>query len=319
MAALVTVLVAMTGATTVLWGWGRYLRGRFRVKDRAAAHSTRRSGVVMVVAGGLLLLLPEVPAVVLFGSHPESGVAGAFGAVATWMWRFGVGCGLAVVYGSMLLVREKVTRPIRESTEQGIASALSYVPVGPQGEARRMRRMPHLTDFPRDLPSLVEHDRMLTRRLLDYQRDLDLGADLPAMRDLSVPETAAAWAAMTRCDSLRPTGPQTRVVGDVLATAYGRAVADFAAALATAEDAARRLAVANLTPQETAALAETERLVAFIRSSHTTPQERAAAYATLIARLEGTRSEAGAAEQNDRSHPWLDVDERATGWSRPGS
>ena len=310
MSTLLTMFVAMAGGGLVTWGWLRYLRGRFRVKSRAAGVSARRSGVVMAVGGGLLLLLPEVPSHLLFDVAPATGVAGAFGAVAAWAWRLSVLAGLSVAYGSMALMRERVTRPIREAAERGFATVVSLVPVGGAGSVRRMRRMPHLAAFPRDWKSLVEHDRMLTRRLLDYERDLDLAANLPAMRDHSDAATAAAWEAMMRCDSLRTHMPVGRVV-DVLATDYGRSVADFAVALAAAEDNARRLVLGNLSGDEVMALAEAERLLAFVRSSHTTPTERAAAYDALMAQLGRARPDTGA--QSERSHPWLDVTERAVG------
>jgi hypothetical protein len=308
-ATLLTMFVAMAGAGFVTWGWARYVRGRFRVKDRVAGVAARRSGVVMAVGGGLLLLLPEVPSHLLFEIPPSTGVQGAFGAFAAWVWRICVLGGLSLVYGSMALMRERVTRPVREAAERGMATMVSLAPVGVSGAARRMRRMPHLAAFPRDWDSLVEHDRMLTRRLLDYERNLDLGANLPAMRDHAVPETAAAWQAMMRCDALRTQLPVGRVI-DVLATDYGRSVADFAVALAAAEDNARRLATGNLSGDEVSALAEAERLLAFVRSSHTTPAERAAAYDALLSQLARARPTGSA---DERSHPWLDVSERALG------
>ena len=191
MATLLTMFVAMTGGGFVTWGWGRFLRGRFRVKDPALGVSVRRSGAIMAVGGGLLLLLPEVPSHLLFDSPAQTGVAGAFGTFAAWVWRLCVLAGLATVYGSMALMRERVTRPIREAAQRGMATVVSLVPVGAPGEVRRMRRMPHLAAFPRDWASLVAHDQMLTRRLLDYERNLDLAANLPAMRDHSVPATAS--------------------------------------------------------------------------------------------------------------------------------
>lgn len=309
MSALLTIVVALSGAVLVTWGWARYLRGRFRARDRASAVTVRRSGVVMAVGGGLLLLLPEVPSHLLSGGSGSTGAESGFGEVATWVWRVGVLAGLTVVYGSMALLRERVTRPLREAVGRGAATVLSLAPVGPVGGARRMRRMPHLADFPRDRDGLLEYDRALTRRLLDYERDLELGANLPAMRDHTVPTTIAVWAAMGRCDTLRTLAPTGRVV-EVLATDYGRAVADFALALATAEENARRLASDTLSGEEVAALAEVERLLAFVRSSHTTPAERAAAYDELTARLDAARPEVAPVE---RSHPWLDLSERVVG------
>ncbi len=309
MSALLTIVVALSGAVLVTWGWARYLRGRFRVGDRRHAVSVRRSGVVMAVGGGLLLLLPEVPSQLLSGAALSSGADSGIGQVATWVWRVGVLAGLTVVYGSMALVRERVTRPLRAAAGRAAATVGSLAPFGRVAEGRRMRRLPHLADFPRDLDGLVDHDRVLTRRLLDYERDLDLGANLPAMRDHTVPTTIAVWEAMSRCDTLRPLAPTGRVV-EVLATDYGRAVADFALALAAAEDNARRLAGDTLTGAEVAALAEVERLLAFIRSSHTTPAERAAAYDALTAQLDAARPSGATGE---RSHPWLDVSQRVVG------
>ncbi|MEO7069730.1 MAG: hypothetical protein ABI131_04475 [Nostocoides sp.] len=319
MATLLTMFVAMTGGGFVGWGWARYLRGRFRVKDCAAGISARRSGVVMAVGGGLLLLLPEVPSHLLLAVTPSTGVEGAFGALAAWVWRLSVLAVLTVVYGSMALLRERVTQPIREAAERGVAAVVCLLPVGGArgaGSARRMRRMPQLAGFPRDLGSLVAHDQMLTRRLLDYERNLDLGANLPAMRDHSVPATAAAWQAMMGCDALRPTvTPGSGVgVGDVLRTDYGRAVADFGVALAAAEDNARRLATGSLSTGEVAALAEAERLLAFVQSSHTTPAERAAAYDALAQQLGRARPDGHrGTDPGERSHPWLDVNERVLG------
>jgi hypothetical protein len=311
-ATLLTMFVAMAGGGFVMWGWGRFLRGRFRVKDPALGVSVRRSGAIMAVGGGLLLLLPEVPSHLLFDVPAQTGVAGAFGTFAAWVWRLGVLAGLSVVYGSMALLRERVTRPIREAAERGVAAVVSLVPVGTPAAARRMRRMPHLAAFPRDWTSLMAHDQMLTRRLLDYERNLDLGANLPAMRDHSVPATAAAWAAMMRCDALRSSAPMGRV-REVLTTEYGRAVADFAVALAAAEDNARRLATGSVSTEEAAALAQAEQLLAFVRTSSTTPAERAAAYDALMAQLGRARPDGSGDNGGERSHPWLDVNERAIG------
>lgn len=312
MATLLTMFVAMAGGGFVTWGWGRFLRGRFRVKDPAPGVSVRRSGAIMAVGGGLLLLLPEVPSHLLFDVPAQTGVAGALGTFAAWVWRLCVLAGLSVVYGSMALMRERVTRPIRQAAERGMATVVSLVPVRAPREVRRMRRMPQLAAFPRDWQSLVAHDQLLTRRLLDYERNLDLAANLPAMRDHAVPATAAAWAAMMRCDALRSSAPMGQV-REVLATDYGRAVADFAVALAAAEDNARRLATGSVSPQEVAALAEAERLLAFVRTSSTTPAERAAAYDALMAQLGRARPDGSGDDGSGRSHPWLDINERAIG------
>lgn len=310
MSAVLTVLTAMTGGTLVLWGWARYLRHRFSRRTRSVAG--RRSGVAIAALGALLSLLPDLPARLVLDTGPAAGgVTGALDTVAMLVWRLAVLVGLGVVFGSMLLTRERVTAPLRAMADRGVATVVSVVPFGAPGHARALRRQPGLADFPRDWESVLERDAGLTRRLLDYERDLDRAADLPAMRDHSVPATAQAWRAMQRCDDLRPRAPIGRA-GDVLLTDYGRAVAQFEAAVRGAEANALRLAQGNVTDAEREAIAAAQRTLAFLERSHTTPAERAAVYEELAARLAGARPSPRPGDP-ERSHPWLDVPDRASG------
>jgi hypothetical protein len=116
---------------------------------------------------------------------------------------------------------------------------------------------------------------------------------------------------MLAADALR-TAPRPPVTVDALRTPFGRAVAELQVALEAAEANAAARATTHLTPAEQDAIGRAEQTLAFLRDASASSAEREQAYADLAAQLDVARASTAEAAPTERSHPWLDVTERAT-------
>lgn len=312
MGTLLTVLTACAGFTLTGWGALHYFRRRFDVNRRTVAGRARsvlgrRVGVAMVAAGGLLALLPDLPWAGLSEGSTRGAVAGFFSTVFWVLYRLVVLAGLGTLALSMFAVSERVTRPLSSAARRASDTVVLAMPFGPGRERRTVRRGHLGRTMPREWSDLLAHEQRLSARLLGYQRDPEAAYNRPAMHDFQEPATAEAMRAMLAADRLRTPMPPVGT-RDVLLTDYGAAVLEFATALESAEANADRLVASALAPKEQAALVHAERTLAFVRGNATSAGERAAAYEQVVSAL---AEAAPSGEPAARTHPWLDVTERA--------
>lgn len=243
MHALLTTMLALTGAGLATWGFARALRHRFSVRDRLRSVRGRRSGVILYAVGLLLLFVPDVVAGAVVTAGPAANEATAvLGTLGALIWRAAVLLGGALGALVLLLTSERVTRPV----QAGVVSVVARVPRPIDFAQAKARRRSGLGDFPRQWGELIEHDRLLARRLLDQGNPFEAetvahafaggarGADLSVLRDWDDPVTRRAMEALVECDRLRTPVPP-RGTRDVLGSDYGRAVAAFDAAVQAAE------------------------------------------------------------------------------------
>lgn len=317
---LIATLVALTGSGLTLFGAGRYVRASLAARTAGTARprtrAKRRTGVAYAVAGATMVLAPDAPAR-LSGHFPEGDTTLE---VLLVVYRIVAAGGLLIVAVVMAAAVGVGSIRTKRATRRSVATATSSVDVTEQWSALRSR------------------DTELTRQFLRYDHDLEAAINFPAMRDYRDPLTRAALEAMLHCDQVRteraPSG-----TADVHATAYGRAVAQFAVSLAAAEANARRLVWSNFTEDEKRSLDTAGKMLAFLQSNATTPAERDIAYARVIAELgkiprtkfslgddavrralEATVTPAASLDlpttspfsTGARPHPWLDVEQRAT-------
>lgn len=336
MHALLTIGLGVAGAGLVATGWWRHLVRRRRERAGAARLPRWPARTAMAV-GALLLLVPDVLAGLVVPAPVGTGVGEALVIFLGVLYRLVVLIGLGVVALSLAMMSEHVLRPLDRLRAR-------WMP-GPEGRAARaLRRTPVGRGLPRDQQALVTYELALGEHLLHYQRDAEAAFDRPALADLSDPVTAAAWQALFHAESLRPQRPLP-TSRDVLSTDYGRAVLDLARAVTEAERYAAHAATAGLSDDERVALDEAGRVLEFIRTEATGPGERAAAYEAVINGLTAARpagattssagdastatvaspavassASAATAQQADaqqadaagRSHPWLEITERAS-------
>ena len=301
---MLAALVGLLGLGGLAWGTAHYVRSRLSVRLQARRERHRRIALGVAGLGGLALLIPDAIAGLVIASTGGSGALATVGWVVYRLFALGA-IGIAALV--MWVTSDPVTSRIRRGRDTVVAS----VPFGPARATRRMRRQ--LGSFPQEWNALLEHDRELTRRLLRYQRDADAAASSPTMADLQHPLTKAAVDAMFRCDTLRTMQPPTRAL-DVLATDYGRAVADFDRALRAAEEYASAHVVSSVARDEQRVVADAARTLTFLQTNATTPQERASAYSKISERLATAQASVGAEATEPvptSSHPWLTVEDRA--------
>ena len=301
---MLAALVGLLGLGGLAWGTTHYVRSRFSTRLRTRRERHRRIALSVAGAGGIALLIPDLLVGLVVAT---TGGSGALATVGWVLYRlFAVGAiGIAALV--MWLTSDPVTAKVRRGRDAVVAS----VPFGPARATRRLRRQ--LGSFPQEWNALLEHDRELTRRLLRYQRDADAAASLPTMADLQHPLTNAAVEAMFRCDTLR-TSQAPAHAPDVLATDYGRAVAQFDRALRAAEEYASANVVSTVARDEQRVVADAARTLTFLQTNATTPQERASAYSAIGEKLAKAQATAGAAATEavpTSSHPWLTVEDRA--------
>ncbi|MDO5502591.1 MAG: hypothetical protein Q4G67_05395 [Actinomycetia bacterium] len=308
---MLAALIALLGVGALVWGTTRYVRSRLQpaLQERRERH--RALALSAAGVGGVAMLVPDVLAGLLITSAP-GGTAVTVGWVLYRLVAAGM-ISLAVLV--MWLSSDPVTARVRSGRDKVVAT----MPFSAAAATRRLRRREGLTDFPQEWNALLEHDRFLTRELLRYQRDADAAASRPVLADLEHPATNRAVQAMFRCDELRTATAPERA-SDVLATDYGRAVAEFHKAFAAAQAHAEEAAAAAVPKDERTALADAHRTLTFLQTNATTADERARAYAALSERLAKAHSDAGSAAQSApagqsaaaaAAHPWLSVEERA--------
>lgn len=330
MSVVLTLFTAIGGYLLVGTGLRRQFRARLRALRSGGAQVLTDAGVVtlaerrmvargvvpMMLGGSLLALFPQVPAALLVDSGPGTALGTVFSVLAWLAYDVVVGLGLLVAWAVLAFASRPVSPRMARQAGDAWRVAATSLPFGGQVSARRLRRDPALSDLPTTVEGVLELDRELSARFLSYQRDVDAASALPAMADLAVPTTAAAWEALLRCDELRPGGGVA--VRDVVVTEYGQAVGAFATAMSVAEEAARRLVAGGFAPGERESVEDVQRLLSYVTSHATTPSERAELYAALASRLQ---SAAAGVEAGDghagaeggagaRSHPWLDVSDR---------
>jgi hypothetical protein len=306
MSGVLTFLTAVLGAALVVTGWASW----FRARMRGAASLTRRArrrAWAFVAVGGLLALVPELPSALL-GALPDRPWPVVLLLV---VYRMLVVVGLVAVVGTITLAHERVTTPAGRLVGDVRSTVVRSVPFGPGRGSRTLRRELAVPDFPAGWDDVVELDRRLATRLMAYERDEHARADRPAMRDFGDPVTRTAYEAMLAADALR-SNPRPPAVVDALRTPYGRAVAGFQVALERAEANAAARATAHLSPAEQDAIGRAEQTLAFLQDNSASAAEREQAYADLAAQLDAARASSAESEPADRSHPWLDVTERAT-------
>ena len=307
MSGVLTFLTALVGGGLVVTGWSSW----FRARMRGAASPTRRArrrAWAFITVGGLLALVPELPSALLQILPDRSWPV----LLLLLAYRMLVVVGLVVVVGTISLAHERVTAPIGRFVGDVRSTVIRSTPFGPGRDARALRRELAVRDFPSAWDDVAVLDESLAARLLTYERDEHARANRPAMRDFGDPVTARAWEAMLAADALR-TSPRTPGARDALRSPYGRAVADFQVAFEAAEANAATKATADLAPAEHDAIARAEQTLAFLRDNSASAAEREQAYAELAAQLEAARAESAGTEPGARSHPWLDVTDRATG------
>ena len=303
---MLAALIGLLGLGGLAWGTTHYVRSRLSARLQARRERHRRIALGIVGLSGTALLIPDVIAGVVVASTGGSGALTTVGWVLYRLLALGA-IGIAAVV--MWLTSDRVTNTVR----RGRDAVAARVPFGPARDVRRMRRSLGPATFPQEWNALLEYDRELTRRLLRYQRDADAAASAPTMADLEHPLTRAAVDAMFRCDALRTMQPPARVP-DVLATDYGRAVAEFDRALAAAEDFSTKHVTSTVAHDEQRVVADAARTLTFLQTNATTPQERATAYTKISEKLASAQASAGAEATQpvpQSSHPWLTVEERA--------
>lgn len=231
MHALLTTLIALTGAGLAGWGFLRALRFRSRARGGGSPRA-RRLGLWTYAAGGLLLLLPDIVAGAVVAPAAAGSEAGAIlGTLAAFVWR----CAVLLSIGTGGLVLWLTGRWVTESVTRTIA----MVPRPADFAHLRVRQQPGMREFPTEWDALIEHDRTLARRLLGQGSPFDDDRELASLRDYENPVTRSAMEALVECDRVRTPQPP-RGTRDVLGSDYGRAVASFEAAVIAAEDHARR-------------------------------------------------------------------------------
>ncbi len=302
-----TAALALTGVGLVGVAVRRWLKRRFSVSHHGPGATSRAGRVAdrsLFVLGGLgvaLVLVPDLAARQLAGFTPwPASPLNPDLAATVAGWRLLAVAGLTLTATLLVLLSRPVTGLIRAA----VTAAASRTPSLTGWKLRRQNR---LHDFPRDWPTLLEYDRRLCRQFLAYDDDFEAAVNLPAMRDYSFPPTSAALTAMLACDRVRTDEPPwfTR---DVITTGYGRAVADFAVALAVAEERARALATADLDPTERARLAEAASILEFVQRNATTPADRDRAYNDVV-QLLAVRPHG--ATPTGSAHPLLSVRQRS--------
>jgi hypothetical protein len=306
MSGVLTFLTAVLGGALVVTGWASW----FRARMRGAAWLTRRArrrAWALIATGGLLALVPELPSAVL-GILPDRSWAVVLLLV---LYRMLVVVGLVAVVGTITLAHERVTTPVGRLVGDVRSTVVRSVPFGPGRGSRTLRRELAVLDFPAAWDDVVALEQRLSARLLAYERNEDARADRPAMRDLTDPVTRTAWESMLAADALR-TAPRPPATVDALRTPFGRAVAELQVALAAAEANAAAKATAHLTPAEQDAIGRAAQTLAFLRDASASSAEREQAYRDLAAQLDAARASTAAGVPAERSHPWLDVTERAT-------
>ena len=301
---MLAALIGLLGLGGLAWGTTHYVRSRLSTRLRSRRERHRRIALGVAGAGGLALLVPDLLAGLVVATTGGSGALATVGWVVYRLLAVGA-IGIATLV--MWLTSDPVTAKVRRGRDNVVAA----MPFGPGRAARRTRR--RLGSFPREWDALLEHDRELTRQLLRYQRDADAAASRPTMADLQHPLTMAAVEAMFRCDALRSTQAPSHVP-DVLATDYGRAVAQFDRALRAAEEYAAANVVSTVASDEQRVVADAARTLTFLQTNATTPQERASAYSAIgekLARAQATVSAEATEAVPTSSHPWLTVEDRA--------
>ncbi len=312
---LLTVTLALAGAVTFVGGWRRYVARRRR--ERHGARGLRRwPAAALLVSGGLLILLPDVLAGLIVPTDEASSAVTAFWFLVGLVYRVIMVVVMAVALLALSLFSDSVLGPMQQWRARW-----SRAPENVQ--ARALRRTAVGRGLPRDPATLVAYELALSERIMRYQRDAEAAYDRPALADLGDARTARAVTAMFTAESLRPDQP-LYVRHDLLATDYGRAVAELAEAVQEAEEHADRAVASSLTDTERGALDEAARTLEFMQRHATSPAERAAAYDRVIAALDAAREHhpdrANSVESPSRSHPWLDVPDRAdlSHGARPG-
>lgn len=301
---MLAALIGLLGLGGLAWGTTHYVRSRFSTRLRARRERHRRLALTAAGVGGTALLVPDLIAGLVLASTGGSGALATMGWVLYRLVALGA-IGVAALV--MWVTSDPVTARIRRRRDAVVAA----VPFGPARSTRRMRR--ELGSFPQEWNALLEHDRELTRRLLRYQRDADAAASSPTLADLQHPLTKAAVDAMFRCDALRTMQAPPRAL-DVLATDYGRSVAEFDRALRAAEEYASAHVVSSVARDEQKVVADAARTLTFLQTNATTPHERASAYSAIsekLARAQATASAEATQPVPTSSHPWLTVEDRA--------
>lgn len=311
MGTLLTFVTAVAGLTVVGLGFRRYLRARFARRNAAPSAERRmRTARIVTAIGTVLALFPYLPTALLL----DSGTTGGWGEALSLVGRIGytllLALPLAAVWLTIALTSRRVVDPVTAQARKAAVVVGQVVPSTSAAQARALRRDPRFAELPSTWEQVLATHRTLTRRLLDYQRDLDAARALPAMADLAVPSTAAAWEALWRCDDLRAESAPAGVT-DPVRSAYGQAVGHFGAAVNAAEAYAHQLVTSGFVGNEHALVNDAERLLAYVRSNYTTPSERSKAYATIAAQLSDAADSVAAGSGPGRSHPWLDVEQRA--------
>lgn len=303
---MLAALIGLLGLGGLAWGTTHYVRSRLSSRLQARRERHRRIALGVVGVSATALLVPDLIAGLIVSS---TGGGGALTTIGWFLYRL-----LAVgAIGVSVVVMWLTSDPVTNRVRRGRDAVVARVPFGPARDVRRMRRSLGAASFPQEWNALLEYDRELTRRLLRYQRDADAAASAPTMADLEHPLTRAAVDAMFRCDTLRTMQPPAHVP-DVLATDYGRAVAEFDRALAAAEEFAARHVTSTVAEDEQRVVADAARTLTFLQTNATTPQERASAYTKISEKLASAQATAGAEATEPvprSSHPWLTVEDRA--------
>lgn len=331
-----TTLLGLGGLALLGVGVTGFVRRRWQARRArlGGAARPRWPFTVAMVAGGLVLLGPDVLAGLLVGDEPTAPSAG-WQALAL-VYRLLVILWLGVVGVWLYMTRNRFVDAVVSVRDRALRAVHSRT----NHELRAVRRTEVGRGMPRDLATLVRYEVSMGERLLRYQRDPEAGYNRPAMVDLGDPVTVAAWEAMFRAEGLRPTRP-VATGRDALASDYGRAVIALANAVVAAERHAESLVRSGISDDERAVLHDADRVLEFVRQHATSPGERSAAYDALIARLQTLRSTTQTTPAHDvaksqsvpdaapsagpaatspgvdgaasaqRAHPWLEVTDRA--------
>lgn len=286
MTILISLLTGLVGLLVIALGVRTWWRGR--VVERDALR--RRRGRRTVGAGATVSALGPIAVTATAGLSGDD--------LALWLLLDAVWAGVVTLGSAVLLLGMALGG-------ERIAQAVGRVAVRVPAPRMITGRSRATSSLPREREALIELDRSLGRRLLGYS-SVDRAAEHPVMNDLDDPRTKAAVEAMLRCDELREEVPPNGW-RDLRATPYAEAVAAFRDALAEAEAHSSRVNAGNVSPAERAVIDAAGQRLAYLREHATTPAERRQVYDRLVADLD--RLDRPAPQQ--RSHPWLDADQRA--------
>lgn len=128
----------------------------------------------------------------------------------------------------------------------------------------------------------------LLRKITHAETDWDTLFSLPALQDVTVPETAALFLAQRRASESRTELPRVTPDAAFESLPFPAAVSEFALAWNVAMRTAQRLGTKNIPAEERKIISEVRSLISITEDSASSPNEREIAYrriASLVQKL----------------------------------